>query len=538
MKMPSSILLVAFCLILATGGTSARSAAEPEPSASVHRPNIVLVLTDDQDLLLGSLEFMPLLQARMADQGMTFSNFFVSQSLCCPSRVTLLRGQYTHNHKVFNNLPPDGGFEKAYALGLENATFATALQGAGYRTTLIGKYLNGYPLASNPTYIPPGWDEWFAPTTNSAYGSYNYTVNDDGVLVTYGGQREDYITDVLTREAISFITRTTTQAPTVPFFVALNFYAPHGPAVPAPRHYNLFPNARAPRTPSFNEADMSDKPGFMQDYPPLTVDEILAIDRDYRKRLQSLQAVDQGIDALVTTLQFVGQLDNTYIVFASDNGYHMGQHRMLQGKATPYEEDIRVPLIVRGPGVPAGSVRRAMTSMVDLAPTFADIAGAVLPVTPDGRSLLPLLHNVSPVPPWRQMTLVEDYFPTSHAGFDIGGSWEPPDPFDNQAAQFNQPIQPTQPAQPAPMYSALRTPGYIYIRRSATLHELYDLVNDPFQLQNQWENASPSFRSQLDAKLAAYRTCVGASCQTAGAGPPPTYMLNLYRRQFLPQVNR
>ncbi len=204
------------------------------------------MLTDDQDLLLGSLEFMPLLQARLADQGMTFSNFFVSQSLCCPSRVTLLRGQYTHNHKVFNNLPPDGGFEKAYALGLENATFATALQGAGYRTTLIGKYLNGYPLASNLTYIPPGWDEWFAPTTNSAYGSYNYTVNDDGVLVNYGRQREDYITDVLAGEAINFITRTTTLSPTVPFFVALNFYAPHSPSVPAPRHYNLFPNARCP----------------------------------------------------------------------------------------------------------------------------------------------------------------------------------------------------------------------------------------------------------------------------------------------------
>jgi N-acetylglucosamine-6-sulfatase len=538
MKMPSSILLVAFCLILATGGTSARSTAEPEPSASVHRPNIVLVLTDDQDLLLDSLEFMPLLQARLADQGMTFSNFFVSQSLCCPSRMTLLRGQYTHNHQVFNNLPPDGGFEKAYALGLENATFATALQGAGYRTTLIGKYLNGYPLASNPTYIPPGWDEWFVPTTNSAYGSYNYTVNDDGVLVTYGGQREDYITDVLTREAISFITRTTTQAPAVPFFVALNFYAPHNPSVPAPRHYNLFPNVKAPRSPSFNEADMSDKPPFMQSWPPLTVDEILTIDRDYRKRLLSLLAVDEAINALVSTLQFVGQLDNTYIVFASDNGYHMGQHRMLQGKAMPYEEDIRVPLIVRGPGVPAGSVRRAMTSMVDLAPTFAEIAGAALPVTPDGRSLLPLLHNLSPAPAWRQMTFVEDYFTTSHAGFDIGGSWEPPDPFDDQAAQFNHQAQPAQPAQPAQLFTALRTPGYIYIKRSTALRELYDLVNDPFQLQNQWENASPGFRSQVEAKLAAYRRCAGASCQTAGAGPPPTYTLNPYRRQFLPQVNR
>ena len=122
---------------------------------------------------------------------------------------------------------------------------------------------------------------------------------------------------------------------------------------------------------------MSDKPPFMQGWPSLTVTDTLAIDRDYRKRLLSLLAVDEGIDALVSTLQSVGQLDNTYIVFASDNGYHMGQHRMLQGKGTPYEEDIHVPLIVRGPGVPAGAVRGEMTSMVDLAPTFAEIAGAL-----------------------------------------------------------------------------------------------------------------------------------------------------------------
>ena len=279
---------------------------------------------------------------------------------------------------------------------------------------------------------------------------------------------------------------------------------------------------------------MSDKPPFMQDWPSLTVTDTLTIDHDYRKRLLSLLAVDEGIDALVSTLQSVGQLDNTYIVFASDNGYHMGQHRMLQGKATPYEEDIHVPLIVRGPGVPAGSVRREMTSMVDLAPTFAEIAGAALSVTPDGRSLLPLLHNLSPAPAWRQMTLVEHYDTTSRTGFDIGGSWEPPDPFDEQMAQFNQRSRRSR----RQLYTALRTPGYIYIRRSAALRELYDLVNDPFQLQNQWANASPSFRSQVEAKLAAYRRCAGASCQTAGAGPPPTYTLNPYRKQFLPLAAR
>ncbi len=186
----------------------------------------------------------------------------------------------------------------------------------------------------------------------------------------------------------------------------------------------------------------------MQAWPPLTVDEILTIDRDYRKRLLSLLAVDEGIDALVSTLQSVGQLDNTYIVFASDNGYHMGQHRMLQGKATPYEEDIHVPLIVRGPGVPAGSVRGEITSMVDLAPTFAEIAGAALPVTPDGRSLLPLLHNLSSAPAWRQMTLVEHYDTSNGPGSTSAAVGSR---LIRSTSRWRSSINRMQPAQPAPI---------------------------------------------------------------------------------------
>ena len=176
---------------------------------SSHAPNIVLILTDDQDLLLDSMEAMPQVNALLAKRGTTFSNFFVNLPLCCPACATLLRGQFPHNHGVMTNLWPTGGFAKAYVDGVEQATFATALQGAGYRTALVGKYLNGYPFKTEPTYIPPGWDEWWAPITDTAYGSYGYQVNHNGQIEEYGFGPEDYITDVMAQRAVAFITNTT-----------------------------------------------------------------------------------------------------------------------------------------------------------------------------------------------------------------------------------------------------------------------------------------------------------------------------------------
>ncbi len=315
-------------------------------------PNIILILADDLDLQLDTVTTMSALQALVADQGVTFSDFVVNASICCPSRASLLRGQYVHNHQVYTNgPPPTGGFEAFRDLGHENDNIATRLQSAGYRTALFGKYLNRYPYSSPANYIPPGWTEWYAPSpTAPGYNQYNYRLNENGTLVDYGSAPEDYLQDVLTARAASFITRTLASGE--PFFVYFGSFSPHTPSTPAPRHTSLFTDTLAPRPPSFNEPDVSDKPLGIQTLPLLTPEEIEQIDAQYRLWLQAMQAVDETIASFVDTLQATGQLTNTYILFTSDNGYHMGQHRLAPGKYMGYEEDIRAPLFVRGPQVP------------------------------------------------------------------------------------------------------------------------------------------------------------------------------------------
>ena len=395
------------------GAAAPQSRAESRAAA---RPNLVLVLTDDQDLLLGSLDHMPRTRALIAEQGLTFANHFVPLSLCCPSRSTILTGLYPHNHKVYTNFPPGGGYQRFDELGHEQATLATALHAAGYRTALFGKYLNGYPGLEDPGHVPPGWDEWASPVAGAPYSEFRYTLNENGKLVKYGSAPADYATDVLAGKATAFV-RGAAGGP--PFFLYLATYAPHLPATPAPRHAGLFPDLQAPRTPSFNEADVSDKPERIRALPRLDPSQIAAIDADYRKQMRSLQAVDEAVAALVQTLQETGQLANTYVVLTSDNGFHLGQHRLEPGKYTAYETDIHVPLLVRGPGVPAGGTVRALTSSVDLAPTLAGLAGTALRSNPDGRSLVPLLHgpaSATPAAPagWRQVILLEQFaFPSA-----------------------------------------------------------------------------------------------------------------------------
>jgi arylsulfatase A-like enzyme len=416
------------------------------------------------------------------------------------------------------NLWPTGGFAKAYATGFEQDTFATALQEAGYRNALLGKYLNGYPLKNEPTYIPPGWDYWWAPITDSAYASYDYQVNHNGQIEEYGSSPEDYITDVMLERAVAFISETTTLSSTQPFFLAFNVYAPHSPARPAPRHSGLFPDAKAPRTPSFDEQDVGDKPPFMQSAPPLTAEQIEQMDALYRARLQSLQAVDEAVATLVQALEDTGQLDNTYIVFFSDNGFHMGQHRMVSGKGMPYEEDIRVPLIIRGPGVRKNAVRDELASIIDLAPTFAEIAGTQMSNLVDGRSLLPLLGIRWPGTAWRQSLLLEHYAaPSAQENELLSASLEPPDPGDLQREELKQTL---------PDYTGLRTARYAYIQRIGAARELYDIVNDPSQLENQWQNADPQFQEELRVFLESFRPCAGATCREVETLPPPVYRLN------------
>ncbi|MFI5166730.1 MAG: sulfatase-like hydrolase/transferase [Thermoanaerobaculales bacterium] len=506
-------------LLLGRGLTPSLAAASgpARTSASAPQPNILFILTDDHDTQSGTLAYMLHLQALLVDEGTTFGNMLVPLSLCCPSRTTILRGQYPHNSQVLTNALPLGGFEKAHALNLESATLATVLHAAGYRTVLFGKYLNGYPDTATPNYIPPGWDEFNSPAAGNPYSEYNYTLNENGTLVKYGSTPADYLTDVIYGRAVDFITRAAA-TPNQPIFIYFATYAPHSPYTPAPRHANLFPGLTAPKWPSFNEADVSDKPAYIANKALLTSAQIAAIDTDYRLRVQALQAVDEAIAGLIDALQATGRLANTYIVFASDNGYHMGEHRLLPGKYTPYETDLHVPLIVRGPGVPAGVTRSEFAANVDLAETFADLAGvSALPFS-DGRSILPLLRP-GPVSSWRQGFLLEEF---GGGEFVLGDETDATNPASTLG--IREPPDPQELAEPTatiPSYYGFEAPTYKYVEYQTGEKELYLLTNDPYELNNQAAHMSAAVAKALGDYVRTMDTCVGDGCRSAEAVPPP-----------------
>jgi arylsulfatase A-like enzyme len=343
-------------------------------------------------------------------------------------------------------------------------------------------------------------------------------LNENGRTVRYRAQPADYGTDVYVGKADAFVRKAATDR--TPFFVYLAVYAPHAPATPAPRHANLFEGVKAPRPPSFNEEDVSDKPAFIRNKRRLGPAQINMIDELYRKRLQSLQAVDEGVARLVDTLKATGQLDRTFIVFASDNGFHLGQHRMQAGKQTAYEEDIRVPLVVRGPGVPAGRTASLFAGNVDLAPTFAAIGGVAAPAFVDGRSLVPLFGTTPPsASQWRQAYLIEHWTESaSTAGDD---SREPVDADqtdgDGARAQRGQRGRAGRGEAPAgiPEFHALRTSQYTYVEYVTGERELYDLARDPFELNNLVTKADATLVQSLSSRLKQLVTCAAAGCRDA-----------------------
>jgi N-acetylglucosamine-6-sulfatase len=447
----------------------------PLPAA---QPNIVFIMSDDQDI--ATMQFMPRVQELLAAQGVTFANSFVTEPQCCPSNVTMLTGQYAHNHGVLNNLYPTGGFQTFVENGGDQSTIATWLQDAGYNTARVGKYLVQYPEGS--TYVPPGWDEWYS-TYDGAGRYFNYSLNENGTVVSYGSVSEEYATDVLTNKAIDFINRAEAND-AQPFFLTFTPSAPHadsipnGPATPAPRHVGMFAGAQAPRTPSFNEADVSDKPPPIRNFPLLTTAQIAAIDHEYQTRLESLQSLDEGIARIVETLAARGELENTYIVFTSNNGYHLGQHRFLKGKFQVYEEDIRVPLIIRGPGIQAGTTVEQMAVNIDLAPTMARWGGATPDRVMDGQSLTPLLAPGGETQNWRKDFLVEVF-------------------------------RHLPPSQNGDVILALRTEHEVYVEYRSGPRELYDLRSDPYQLQNLYATADPDHIAELSQRLAELAVSTG-----------------------------
>src|SRR5829696_246144 len=388
---------VAFLVVGLSGFAPAQQEAKAQSSTTTEQPNIVFVLTDDLDY--ASAFKMPEIRSRLIEEGTSFEQAFMSHPICCPSRATILTGLYDHNHEVLANRPPSGGFEKFVSEGHEENTIGVRLQEGGYQTAFFGKYLNGYP-AGDPTHVPPGWDEWYGKEEGQKL--YDYDINENGEVVSYGSETEDFYTDVLSGQATDFVRRAAPEGQ--PFFMYVAPTAPHGPATPAERHEGAFADEEDHRPPSFNEEDVSDKPSWIRNSDLLSAGEVSGIEDYYRQRLESTLAVDEMVASLVEELEAAGELDNTFIFFTSDNGFEQGEHRVKTGKNRPYEESARVPLLVRGPGVPSGSEVENLAINTDFAPTFAALAGTEFPA--DGRSLLSLLRGEEPAS-WRSAVLLE-----------------------------------------------------------------------------------------------------------------------------------
>jgi N-acetylglucosamine-6-sulfatase len=447
------------------------------------RPNIVFVLTDD--LANNLVQYMPHV-LDLQKRGATFANYFVTDSLCCPSRSSIFTGRFPHDTGIFKNTGNDGGFLAFHNRHHEQATFATALSAAGYRTAMLGKYLNGYQPRQHPP--EPGWTMWAV--AGNGYPGFNYDLNEDGKVVHYGREPADYMTDVLSAKAQRFIKESAGK----PFVIEIATFAPHAPYTPAPRDANAFPGLTAPRTAAFNAPLDPNEPAWLRKHTPIAAPGIAMIDRDFRKRAQSVQAVDKMIGELEAAVAEIGEADNTYFVFSSDNGYHMGEFRLMPGKMTAYDTDIRVPLVVAGPGVPAGRTVQEIVENIDLHPTFTAIGGAATAANVDGRSLLPLLHGEA-VSNWRTAALVEHHGPVRNEA----------DPDFPEARSGN----PT-------TYEALRGPAWLYVEYSDGEKEYHDLTTDPDELRNTYAALPPARKDALHAMLGALQNCHDAQgCSAA-----------------------
>ena len=507
------------------------------------RPNIIVVQADDA--VVGDLQYMPKVRRHLLRRGTDFTNFFNSYPLCCPARTTLLTGQFSHNHQVLSNFQSnDGGYYTFSSLPGElnqSNSLGPWLNEAGYRTALVGKYLNEYG-ALDRREIPPGWDHWAALLDNSTYDYFNYAMNIDG-RVRYWGDREyaeqqlnlarraieeppesfldllalfrevfvpydsfgsqrpsDYTMDTNGGYAARFVRRS---APSKrPFFL---YYAPPGPHAedtnhaqglrpgapepdprPPARYRDTFDDVPLPRPPSFNEADVSDKAANIRNQPKLTEEQIEEIADNYRGRLGAVRSVDDQIGRILRELRRAGELRNTYMIFNSDNGYIQGEHRLRSSKYLPFESAIRVPTVIRGPGVESGGSIDGSAIDVDLAATILDMANVEGGRVMDGISLLPAARGAErlqqrDVPLEALRPLFR--FTTPITAFDVP-------------------------------YYGVRTTRHKYVRWSFGESELYDLKNDPDELVNLGSDpAHAELAARLEAKAARLQECSGPSCR-------------------------
>lgn len=448
------------------------------------RPNIVVVLLDDADAEI--TESMPRLRSMLVEQGARFTANIANTPLCGPARAVILSGEYAHNNKVYYNNGPEGGYAPWLRGDYDRGSLGPKLQALGYRTGLFGKYMNDFPTGQKETFIPAGWNDFQGVLSDRETRNNRFTLNENGALKQYDAATGGYQTDLLSRRLESFI-RDSEKDDDQPFFALLSVSAPHVPPEPAARHLTAFPGERAPRKPSFDEADLSDKPKALREQArPITRQQAIEIDETYRSMRQSLLAVEDSIEALLKSLSETGEISRTYVFLTSDNGWMRGEHRIPAEKYAPYEESIRVPLIVRGPGVAAGLTLDHVVGLVDLAPTFLALAGAATPVITrgDGRSLVPLLHlKKGERVPWRESMLIEHF--GGGAPFRVRG------------------------------YFGLRSREATYVEYATGEKEYYDLVKDPYQMENTAARLNPPTLAALRARVGALKDCKGASCRAA-----------------------
>ncbi|KAJ5591384.1 hypothetical protein N7450_005356 [Penicillium hetheringtonii] len=494
---------------------SSQSQQQPQQSP----PNILLVITDDQDLELDSIDYTPHITRHIRDKGTFYRNHFVTTALCCPSRVSLWTGRQAHNTNVTDVRPPYGGYPKFVDRGFNDNFLPVWLQQAGYDTYYTGKLFNSHTVENyHSPYVNGfnGSDFLLDPYTYS-YLNSTYQRNQDPP-VSYEGH---HTTDVITQKAMGFL-EDALQGER-PFFVTVAPAAPHSdvspqnikagnPVMTAPiplkRHEHLFEDVKVPRTKHFNP-DHPSGVSWVRELPQQNQTVVDYNDYFYRSRLRALQGVDEMVESLITRLEASDKLDNTYIIYTSDNGFHIGQHRLPPGKTCGFEEDIRVPLFIRGPGIPERSTEDSVTTHIDLAPTIFELAGipprsdfdgTAIPVTPefDGTR-----HEHVTVEYWGKAVLEGDYGKIGPRGT---------------------------PQMPNNTYKSVRLIGKGYNLYYSVWcnneHELYDLETDPYQLHNLYSADTPTDEDEprilgrgltqvikrLDALLLVLKSCQGATC--------------------------
>jgi N-acetylglucosamine-6-sulfatase len=558
-----AVLALIGSLTVARGQSAEAAPSDPAATgraaaSAVQRPSFVVIQTDDQTLDALYAEYTPLGGAPIpampntlsliAARGVTLNRYYVTYPLCCPSRVSLLTGRYAHNHNVRGNVPPEGGSTGFAVRQGYTHNLATWLQGAGYRTIHIGKYLNGY--GDEPydpgTAVPPGWDAWHSVlNSDTDHFFYGYKLNDNGQIDgPFGdpgnaetreyGEVDDfgcpqaplnglpcfYETDVLSRIATEELAGT---PPERPFYLQLDYTAPHGdfrkPAgpEPAPRHYDSFAGAALPhdRAQGVNEGNVADKPRFIREAAYLSPTELHTYRVYYQKVLESLRSVDEGVKEVIDTLGAVHRLRNTYVIFTSDNGFFFGEHRLTGGKFLAYEVSTHVPFLMRGPGIKPASSTGELAANIDIAPTVLELAKVKADKSTDGRSLVPFVKDTSLRS--RRPILFESFVETSDVEAHGG------DPNATPSARRSPNGATASIAAPPKDYEGIRLGPYKYIEWPDGEKELYDITKDPYELNNivRDRNLSP-IRNFLHNQLQRLEDCSGATCREVAPPFPLT----------------